>query len=396
MPDDKDNAREGWLNMRSKLWQKWEKLPRWVSLTQQAVETYKDRNTRSVYESFPLNRLHNSKTVAEAQFGRKYCFTLMFYEGGLFGNRTVRELAFQAGNKEECEAWVTSIAAAINKTAEAGGSFSSSKEVPVSKAKGTAGKGKGKPPGPPPPAAKGKGKGKDKGKGPPLPPDSPTKACESHGPLPPGGKPPLPTFPLPKNPLKGKGRGGLVPQLRLSKITQDDDVSFKPFDRVMPIRDKGEVAETDNPNIWNHAKTHRTVVTQEEMEELKAFEPIRQERKQPLKTKTPQRTVLSNSTAQNCAIVLRRFALRGEELVFAIRMLEPGSLDEEQMERLSIVLPKNAELRKLRDDKEPDHNMRDMERELKPICKIPRVEQRLRAMCITTTLEDKERRLLVT
>eukprot|EP00929_Paragymnodinium_shiwhaense_P119957 TRINITY_DN9186_c0_g1_i1.p1 TRINITY_DN9186_c0_g1~~TRINITY_DN9186_c0_g1_i1.p1 ORF type:complete len:1893 (-),score=358.04 TRINITY_DN9186_c0_g1_i1:217-5541(-) len=328
-----------------------------------------------------------------------------------------RNVGFQAADDEERQRWITAIDRALHevgqrKSAEARakreaaqakqaagaaedvGAGVATGSAPASSSSSTPAAGQGSPN----PVAKGKGKAPGKGKMPPPPPP-PGGADGEFGAA--GGA-------KAKGKGPGKGKGG---------ASSSTPKNVLPFGRRLYLGDAGVVPATAVPftprgtqvcgSIFNELLDVHETRKADDIEVLKSvFTPLDATKRNSLAEKGAARaarlgagkkdevTVFSQKEAQNLGIVIRTLPRNGADFMEALRDLEPGAYDAEQLQRLLEVLPSPERLAALVACQAPPGTLRDVEKTVLPWAGIERMQQRIQVLCIATRFEGIQERLI--
>lgn len=233
------------------------------------------------------------------------------------------------------------------------------------------------------------GSGKGTGKGPPVPPSG---KGASKGPG--KGKGHVPPLPL------GKGKGKAQPKAKAS-------AKSLPFGKRLNMRDSGALPQTargEQPSIFQGLFAKRAGQAQEDIDTLRSL--FSETKASPgsgatsgtvsLAPSATPRKIFPDAVARNCQIVLRGLALRGPELVEAVKCLEPGPLDQDQLERLAQMMPEASLMSQLdREAKGPCPSpLRDVEQQMVPFSQLGRLQERLKALILAANLQPQELRLM--
>ncbi|CAE7348583.1 FH3 [Symbiodinium sp. CCMP2456] len=236
--------------------------------------------------------------------------------------------------------------------------------------------------------------GKGSGKGPPVPVPSGKGASKGPG----KGKGQVPPLPL----GKGKGKGKAQPKAKAS-------AKSLPFGKRLNMRDSGALPQTargEQPSIFQGLFAKRAGQAQEDIDTLRS---LFSETKASagsgsgatsgtvsLAPSATPRKIFPDAVARNCQIVLRGLALRGPELVEAVKCLEPGPLDQDQLERLAQMMPEPSLMSQLdREAKGPCPSpLRDVEQQMVPFSQLGRLQERLKALILAANLQPQELRLM--
>jgi len=396
-------VQEGWLLKRSKTLHVWRR--RWASLWEDENDGRSARllfspEAKMYQETSEIFHLSQILSVCEAQLDseRSHCFVLQHQET----SSSVRLVGLQAADAESLNQWLTALRRREPKTPE---TARVKKDLPTllesspisaahvadvachaagSSTEGTAGNDKG-------PSGKGSkgcakvGKGKGKAsKGPAIP-------------ALPKGKGKGPPLPGPSGESSGKGKGKAQPKPLL-------------FGKRLNLRDSGALPETargEQPqeNIFQGLLRERAGRTQEDIDTLHSyFQPKTSGRSEGRPT-TPgssgrgsmvgtPRAVFTDSVARNCAIVLRKLALKGMDLVKAVELLEPGPLDQDQLDRLAKVMPDQEKMAQLKLASSQKEQLRDVEQAMVPFAHLGRLQERLKALTLAANVQPNEQTFL--
>ena len=232
--------------------------------------------------------------------------------------------------------------------------------------------------------------GKGRGKGPPLPSKG-AKGLKGAG----KGAPPVPPLPL------GKGKGKAQPKASAKSL---------PFGKRLNMKDSGALPQTargergEQPSIFQGLFAKRAGQAQEDIETLRS---LFSENKASASSSTGKgapslspgtsatpRKIFPDAVARNCQIVLRGLPLRGQDLFEAVRLLEPGPLDQDQLERLAQMMPEPSLMIQLQVASEGPCPLRDAEQALVPFSQLGRLQERLKALTLAANLQPQELRLM--
>ncbi|CAE7397353.1 FH3 [Symbiodinium pilosum] len=207
---------------------------------------------------------------------------------------------------------------------------------------------------------------------------------------------------------KGKGKG--VPPLPVAKgkgkAQPKASANALPFGKRLNMRDSGALPQTargEQPSIFQGLFAKRAGHAQEDIDTLcslfsesKASASTAQAAPvQGNVSKAAPRKILPDEKARNCAIVLRGLPLRGPDLVEAVRLLEPGPLEQDHLERLAVIMPEPKVMSEIQSAGEDGlAPLRDVERAMVPFSQLGRLQERLKALILAANLQGQELRLM--
>ena len=388
---------ESWLRKCSKHLRAWRS--RWVSIWSgdqaELICSPHAYNYADVSERFELAAIGKIWEAPDHLYGRQHCFVIEYRS-----RHGVRLVAMQALDESSKHTWISSLVRSMSMLAERmqvpaplllGSTLRSvvSEDKPVkepqkeiqqtaassdshpvrgtseaSASSSSSGKGTG-----PPPQSKGKGAKGAKGPG--------------------KGVPPLPLG-------KGKGKGKAQPKASAKAL---------PFGKRLNMRDSGALPQTargEQPSIFQGLFAHRAVHAQEDVDTMCS---LFSETRAAASAKAARacspgllRKVFPDAVARNCAIVLRGLPLQGRDLVAAVKLLEPGPLDQDHLERLAKTMPEQQLLVQLKAASEVEDEasapLRDVEQAFVPFSHLGRLQQRLNALILAANLQPQELRLM--
>eukprot|EP00435_Cladocopium_sp_Y103_P032672 s1461_g8.t1 len=397
---------EGWLLKRSKTLHVWRR--RWASLWDEPKSAGGPhpsplRSARLLFS--PEKKMYNDTSevfhlsqvlgVCEAHLDtdRTHCFVLQYQE-----KSQVRLVGLQAADEQSLEAWLAALRSRMGTAplsrAPQGELPTLLESSPIAVSPPAVA-----PPAPAQPAQPACGEGpmavEGKGNKGAKPTKGPGKGKTKGGP--PKGKGKGPPPPPPAESGKGKGKTQAKPLL---------------FGKRLNLRDSGALPETargERPqeNIFQGLLRERAGRTQEDIDTLHSF--FQPQQRSERSERTPSsgrpltpgsmvgtpRAVLDDKVARNCAIVLRKLPLKGLELVRAIELLEPGPLDQDQLERLAKVMPDQAQMAQLKlASEQKDPPLRDVEQAMAPFAQLGRLQERLKALTLAANLVPSEQSFL--
>lgn len=393
---------EGWVMKRSRTVRSWR--ARWLSLLpdgRESLEASTSLRGPVVTEAFVLQDVASVQVVDDARFGRSNCFLLLIDpsqpQDTKWSARSSRqrEVAFQVSSPSESAAWVDAIRGALavlrsgtkpGTCENASHASNSARSSSVANGGGVFGKGSGQTP-PPVPSPKGATKGSPP---PPPPPKGLAKGSKGNVPN------------IPKLALGGKGCG--VPPA--ADRAAASAASRAPLGRRTSLKDVGELSQSACTARGSRTIFDRLYEVREDKlkGDVEALAEVFRARSPRTASKTSTASgsrpgsrqssigkhVLSDKAAQNIAIVMASLPLKGPSLVQALEHLEPGPLEHDQVGRLLDALPPDDQLRKLASEDVPEVDLRDIERALLPLARMPQLRQRVQALSIAAKLGPQQ------
>eukprot|EP00746_Dinoflagellata_sp_MGD_P154855 gnl/MRDRNA2_/MRDRNA2_85076_c0_seq1.p1 gnl/MRDRNA2_/MRDRNA2_85076_c0~~gnl/MRDRNA2_/MRDRNA2_85076_c0_seq1.p1 ORF type:complete len:1034 (-),score=177.09 gnl/MRDRNA2_/MRDRNA2_85076_c0_seq1:87-3188(-) len=220
-------------------------------------------------------------------------------------------------------------------------------------------------------------------------------------------RPPLP----PQKQGLGKGVSPMLPPQRKGTVppTSSRSVASRtnlPLGRRFHARDIGEVqvsgcSAVTELTVWESLLTSpRRKSVLEEIPALTRYfskeKPLDNKQKL-ISMKWQPWECLPQQTAMKCEIMMKTLPIRGEALAGLLQQLDSENMDTGQvavaLERLNEVLTPEVVQPLLRFDG-PSENLRDIEREILPLVRLPRFEPRLRILLISQSLQAKQESLM--
>eukprot|EP00746_Dinoflagellata_sp_MGD_P036831 gnl/MRDRNA2_/MRDRNA2_18848_c0_seq1.p1 gnl/MRDRNA2_/MRDRNA2_18848_c0~~gnl/MRDRNA2_/MRDRNA2_18848_c0_seq1.p1 ORF type:complete len:699 (-),score=171.18 gnl/MRDRNA2_/MRDRNA2_18848_c0_seq1:16-2112(-) len=234
------------------------------------------------------------------------------------------------------------------------------------------------------------GKAGKGGKGGPPPP-APKQAGKGKGPLPPGGKGKGPPPPSGKAPGKG-------PELKPAAAPPPPPFGKRLHWKSLPSNSlENTIFEELRP--WADDSSGNSLLDKHQLETL--FQPREQPKDKEKEPKSmlarrnigskDQVCLLDSKRAQNIAIILRQVPIPTSELGEVLRwMLLSHSVSAEAIERVFWnLLPPLLECKELQSYEGPLEPLRDIERQLIPLVRMPRLKARLRTLLFSKNMANQ-------
>ena len=349
-------------------------------------------NYADVSERFEFAAIGKIWEAPDGMYGRPHCFVMEH-----LSPQGTRLVAMQALDESSKHTWMRILASStqvqaplvagpIQRSAAGGEVPRDQRQDLASESRAQAGKGTGT-------QTASSSSGKGSGNGPPVPVVPSKGKGAAKGP----GKGQVPPLPL----GKGKGKGPKA------KAQPKASAKSLPFGKRLNMRDSGALPQTargEQPSIFQGLFAKRAGQAQEDIDTLRSL--FSETKVSPgsaassgtvsLAPSATPRKIFPDAVARNCQIVLRGLALRGPELVEAVKFLEPGPLDQDQLERLAQMMPEPSLMSQLdREAKGPCLSpLRDVEQQMVPFSQLGRLQERLKALILAANLQPQELRLM--
>lgn len=349
-------------------------------------------NYADVSERFEFAAIGKIWEAPDGMYGRPHCFVMEH-----LSPQGTRLVAMQALDESSKHTWMRILASStqvqaplvagpVQRSAAGGEVPRDQRQDLASESRAQAGKGTGT-------QTASSSSGKGSGKGPPVPVVPSKGKGAAKGP----GKGQVPPLPL----GKGKGKGPKA------KAQPKASAKSLPFGKRLNMRDSGALPQTargEQPSIFQGLFAKRAGQAQEDIDTLRSL--FSETKVSPgsaassgtvsLAPSATPRKIFPDAVARNCQIVLRGLALRGPELVEAVKFLEPGPLDQDQLERLAQMMPEPSLMSQLdREAKGPCLSpLRDVEQQMVPFSQLGRLQERLKALILAANLQPQELRLM--